>query len=134
MILQADKADDWVIATGKTNTIREFVKLAFNHIGVVLDFIGQGINEKAFIKSCSNPKYDLEIGKQVLSIDPKYFRPTEVDLLIGDPSKAKTELGWKSEIELPELVKDMMISDLILMEKELLLKNNRIENNNYYNE
>ncbi len=134
MILQADKADDWVIATGKTNTIREFVKLAFNHIGVELDFIGQGVNEKAFIKSCSNPKYDLEIGKQVLSIDPKYFRPTEVDLLIGDPSKAKRELGWKSEIELPELVKDMMTSDLILMEKELLLKNNRIENNNYYNE
>ena len=134
MILQADKADDWVIATGKTNSIRDFVKLAFHHVGIELDFNGKGINEKAFIKNCSNPKYNLEIGKQVLCIDPKYFRPTEVDLLIGDPTKAKNELGWKSKIDLPELVEDMMNSDLKLSEKELIIKNSDMKNKNYYKE
>ena len=89
MILQADKAEDWVIATGTTTTIRDFVKMAFLHIGIELEFKGSGVNEKAVIKSCNNEKYQLEIGKEILSIDPKYFRPTEVDLLVGDPTKAK---------------------------------------------
>ena len=108
MILQADKAEDWVIATGRATTIRDFVKMAFEYIGITLEFSGKGINEVAKIQSCSNPNYQLEIGKEVISIDPKYFRPTEVDLLVGDPTKAKEKLGWVPEIELEELVKDMM--------------------------
>ena len=94
MILQHDKAEDWVIATGKTTKIRDFVIMSFRHVGIELEFKGKGVDEKAFIKSCSNPKFQIEIGKEVLSIDKRYFRPTEVDLLIGDPSKAKKKLGW----------------------------------------
>ena len=112
MILQADKPEDWVIATGETTTVRDFVRMSFAHVGIELEFKGEGIDEKAFVKSCSNPDYQLEIGKEVLSIDPKYFRPTEVDLLIGDPSKAQKELGWECQYDLKALVDDMMASDL----------------------
>ncbi len=112
MILQHDKAKDWVIATGKTTSIREIVKMAFGYVGVKLDFIGQGINEKAVVKSCDNSKYKIEIGKEVLNIDPNYFRPAEVDLLVGDATKAKEELGWKAEISLEELIQEMVLSDL----------------------
>ena len=122
MILQAEESEDWVIATGRTTSIRDFVKMAFNHIGVELEFLGEGINEVAKIASCSNPEYQLEIGKEVLSIDEKYFRPTEVDLLIGDPTKAKQKLGWEPEITLEELVEDMMSSDLRLFKKDKYLK------------
>lgn len=122
MILQADKPEDWVIATGKTTTVRDFVKLAFREVGIELEFKGEGLNEKAFVKSCNNLKFQLEIGKEVLSVDPSYFRPTEVDLLIGDPTKAKLKLGWKIEYDLPALVEDMMKSDLALMEKKLYIK------------
>lgn len=116
MILQSDKAEDWVIATGETTTVRDFVRMAFREVGIELEFKGKGVNEKAFVISCDIDKYQLEIGKEVLSIDPLYFRPTEVDLLIGDPTKAKEKLGWVPEYDLPSLVKDMMISDLILMQ------------------
>ncbi len=122
MILQTEKAEDWVIATGRTTSIRDFVKMAFGHIGVELEFIGEGINEIAKIKSCSNPEYQLELGKEVLSIDKKYFRPTEVDLLIGDPTKAKRKLGWEAKITLEELVEDMMSSDIDLFKKDKYLK------------
>jgi len=132
MILQAEESEDWVIATGTTTTIRDFVKMAFNHIGVELEFSGQGINEKAKIKSCSSPNYQLEIGKEVLSIDEKYFRPTEVDLLIGDPTKAKQKLGWEPEITLEELVEDMMSSDLRLFKKDKYLKDGGFNTLNYY--
>ena len=132
MILQADKAEDWVIATGKTTTIRDFVKMAFAHIGVELVFTGEGIDEVARIKSCSNQDYQLEIGKQVLSIDKKYFRPTEVDLLIGDPTKAKEKLGWVPKITLEELVDDMMSSDIQLFKKEIYLKDGGYKSMNYY--
>ena len=132
MILQADKAEDWVIATGTTTTIRDFVKMAFLHVGVELEFKGSGVNEKAIIKSCNNEKYQLEIGKEIMSIDSKYFRPSEVDLLIGDPTKAKTKLGWKLEYDLPSLVKDMMQSDLKLVLKDQFLKDNGYETPNYY--
>ena len=132
MILQADKAEDWVIATGRTTTIRDFVKMAFAHIGVELEFTGEGINEVAKVKSCSNPDYKLEIDKEVLSIDEKYFRPTEVDLLIGDPTKAKEKLGWEPQITLEELIKDMMSSDLNLMKKEMYLKNGGFSTLNYF--
>jgi GDPmannose 4,6-dehydratase len=132
MILQADKAEDWVIATGRTTTIRDFVKMAFNHIGVELEFSGEGVNEIATIKSCSDSSYNLEVGKEVLSVDPKYFRPTEVDLLIGDPSKAKEKLGWVPEIQLEELVRDMMESDLKFFERDKYLSEGGHDTFNYY--
>ena len=122
MILQADEAEDWVIATGKTTSIRDFVKMAFSYVGIELEFVGSGIEEKAIIANCKNPNYQLEIGKEVLGIDSRYFRPAEVDLLIGDPTKAKNKLGWKLKYDLEALVEDMMKSDLNLMKKELYLK------------
>ena len=112
LILQADKPEDWVIATGETTTVRDFVILAFKEVGIEIEFKGEGIDEKAYIVSCSDENYQLEIGKEVLSVDPNYFRPTEVDLLIGDPSKAKEKLGWVPEYDLSTLVKDMMQNDL----------------------
>ena len=132
MILQAEEAEDWVIATGKTTTIRDFVKMAFSHVGIKLEFRGKGLEEKAIIASCKNSNYQLEIGKEILSIDSRYFRPTEVDLLIGDPTKAKTKLGWKLEYDLPALVEDMMKSDLVLMKKDLYLKKGGYKTLNYF--
>ncbi len=117
MILQHDKAEDWLIATGKTTSIRDFVRMAFDCVGIKIDFIGQGIDEKGVVKSCDNPKYQIEIGKEVLSIDPNYFRPTEVDLLVGDSTKAKEKLGWKAEIDLEELVREMILSDLKMIKE-----------------
>src|SRR6185437_5137126 len=93
-ILQYDKAEDFVIATGITTTVREFTKMAFNEAGIEIEFTGTGITEKGIIKKCSNEKYKLPTGKEVVAIDHNYFRPTEVDLLIGDASKAKEKLGW----------------------------------------
>lgn len=132
MILQADEPEDWVIATGKTTTVRDFVRMAFNEAGIALEFKGKGIDEKAYVSSCSNPKFQLPIGQEILSIDPKYFRPTEVDLLIGDASKAKNKLGWEPEYELDELVKEMMENDIKLMQKEQFLKDGGYETMNYF--
>ena len=122
MILQAEEAEDWVIATGTTTPVREFVRMAFNEVGIELEFKGHGIEEKAYVKACSNPEFQLEIGKEVLSVDPKYFRPTEVELLIGDASKAKNKLGWVPEFDLKDLVKDMMKNDVKFMKKDQFLK------------
>jgi len=122
MILQADQPEDWIIATGKTTTVREFVRMSFAELGIELKFIGQGLNEKASVVKCNNPSFKIEIGKEVLSIDPLYFRPTEVDLLIGDPTKAREKLGWVPKYDLKSLVKDMMQSDVKLMQKENYLK------------
>jgi GDPmannose 4,6-dehydratase len=133
MILQQEKPEDWVIATGKTTTVREFVRLSFEEVGIKLEFKGEGQDEKAFVVSCSNKDFQLELGKEILSIDPSYFRPTEVDLLIGDPSKAKSKLGWVAEYDLPSLVKDMMQSDLKLMKKNQYLKDKGYTNNNFKN-
>ncbi|MDA7558656.1 GDP-mannose 4,6-dehydratase [Flavobacteriaceae bacterium] len=132
MILQADTPEDWVIATGRTTTIRDFVKMAFKHIGVTLEFKGEGIDETVVVADCSNSTYQLEIGQEILSIDPKYFRPTEVDLLIGDSTKAKEKLGWEPKITLETLVKDMMDSDLKLMQKDRYLKDGGYETLNYF--
>jgi GDPmannose 4,6-dehydratase len=132
MILQADQPEDWVIATGKTTTVRDFVKMAFNEVGIELEFKGAGIEEKAFIKSCNHPVYQLEIGTEILNVDPKYFRPTEVDLLIGDASKAKNKLGWVPEYSLEDLVKDMMKSDIKLMKKDQYLKDGGYQTLNYF--
>jgi len=133
MILQAEQPEDWVIATGETTTVRDFVRLAFKEVGITLRFEGTGVNEVGIIDSIDYEKYQKsinpnnkqqttsnekrpEIGKEVLSVDPTYFRPTEVDLLIGDPTKAKEKLGWVPEHDLASLVKDMMQSDIKLMQ------------------
>ena len=122
MILQAEKPEDWVIATGKIATVRDFVRMSFTEVGIELEFKGEGINETATVTKCNNSLFQIELGKEVLSIDSTYFRPTEVDLLIGDPSKAKNKLGWVPEHDLESLVKDMMQSDIQLMRKKLFLK------------
>lgn len=132
MILQAEEAEDWVIATGKTTTVRDFVRMSFKEVGVELEFKGEGVDEKAYVKSCTNPAYQLEIGKEILAVDPKYFRPTEVELLIGDPTKANQKLGWIPEHDLASLVKDMMQSDLKLMKKEQYLKEGGYVVMNYF--
>tara|TARA_Y100001954_G_scaffold226946_1_gene269453 strand:+ start:1462 stop:2550 length:1089 start_codon:yes stop_codon:yes gene_type:complete len=117
MILQAEQPEDWVIATGVTTTVRDFVCLAFGEVGIELEFKGKGVNEKAFVTACNHKDFQVEIGKEVLSVDPTYFRPTEVNLLIGDSSKANNKLGWVPEYDLASLVKDMMQSDIMLMKK-----------------
>ena len=132
MILQAEESEDWVIATGKTTKIRDFVKMAFAHVGIELEFTGSGVNEVAKVVKCNNPNYQLEEGKEILAIDPKYFRPTEVDLLIGDPTKAKEKLGWEPQIQLAELVEDMMSSDLKLMQKDKYLEDGGYQTLNYF--
>jgi len=132
MILQADEAEDWVIATGKTTPVREFVRMSFMEAGIELDFVGSGVDEKAYVKACHNEECQLEIGKEVLSVDAKYFRPTEVDLLIGDPTKAKQKLGWETEYALKDLVKDMVQSDLQLMKKEQYLRDGGHRIMNYF--
>ncbi|MDO6471526.1 GDP-mannose 4,6-dehydratase [Maribacter sp. 1_MG-2023] len=132
MILQAEEPEDWVIATGVTTPVREFVRMAFDELGITLEFKGQGIEEKAYVKSCSNKELKIETGKEVLNVDPKYFRPTEVELLIGDATKANTKLGWIPEYELKDLVKDMVNSDLKLMQKDQYLKNGGYTTYNYF--
>ncbi len=111
LTLQVDSPEDWVIATGNTTSIRDFVKLCFNYFGIELEFLGTGINEKGFIKSCLKKEFQLEIGKEVLGINSKYFRPSEVDLLIGDSSKAKQKLGWNPKYDLKSLIDEMIASD-----------------------
>ncbi|MFS4416946.1 GDP-mannose 4,6-dehydratase [Maribacter sp. 2307ULW6-5] len=132
MILQADQPEDWVIATGVTTTVRDFVRMAFAELGIELEFKGSGIDEKGFVKACSNPDIQLESGKEILSVDAKYFRPTEVDLLVGDATKANTELGWKPEYDLKDLVSDMVQSDLKLMQKDQYLKEGGFGIYNYF--
>ncbi|MEY3199796.1 MAG: hypothetical protein RJA13_1754 [Bacteroidota bacterium] len=132
MILQAEEAEDWVIATGKTTPVREFVRMAFQEVGIELAFSGEGVNEVATVVSCVNPDFQVEIGKEVLAVDPKYFRPTEVDLLIGDASKAKNKLGWECKYNLVDLVKEMMQSDLKLMQKEVYLESGGYKTFNYF--
>ncbi len=114
-ILQQDTAEDYVIATGVTTSVRDFVRFAFEEIGVELAFEGEQENEVAKVVKCNNPAYQLEIGKVVVKVDPTYYRPTEVDLLLGDPTKSKTKLGWEPKYDLQALVKEMVASDLDYM-------------------
>jgi GDPmannose 4,6-dehydratase len=132
LILQADTPEDWVIATGVTTTVRDFVKMSFGEVGIEVEFKGEGVDEKGYVKSCSNPEYQVEIGKEIVSVDPKYFRPTEVELLIGDATKAHTKLNWKPKYDLPALVKDMMESDVKLMKKDIYLKDGGYEIKRYF--
>jgi GDPmannose 4,6-dehydratase len=142
LILQAEEPEDWVIATGQTTTVRDFVRMAFAYAGIELEFKGEGVDEVGIVKSIDEDRIhslslslstitDL-IGKEVVAVDPKYFRPTEVDLLLGDPTKAETKLGWSREYQLEELVNDMMQSDLHLMTKDQYLKEGGYTIMNYF--
>jgi len=122
LILQQEVAEDYVIATGVTTRVREFVRMAFAETGIEIEFKGEGVDEKGYVVNCSNPEYQIAAGTEVVAVDPKYFRPTEVDLLIGDPIKANTKLGWKPKYDLKALVEDMMQHDLGHFKKEKLLK------------
>lgn len=140
MILQADEPEDWVIATGQTTAVRDFVKMSFAYAGIELEFKDTGINEKGIIASIDNARLqelgidntELKVGQEVVAVDPKYFRPTEVDLLLGDPTKAETKLGWSREYQLKELVDDMMASDLKLVTKDQYLKDGGYTIMNYF--
>lgn len=114
-ILQQDNPEDFVIATGVTTSIRDFVIMAFSEIGISLLFEGEQENETARVVACENPLYQLPVGQIVVRVDSKYFRPTEVDILIGDPSKSKKILGWNPKYDLKGLVRDMITSDLNLI-------------------
>jgi GDPmannose 4,6-dehydratase len=113
-ILQQEVPEDYVIATGVTTYIRDFVTMAFAEVGIELIFEGENESETAKVSACNNPLYQLEIGQVVVRVDPEYYRPTEVDLLIGDPTKSKTQLGWKPQYDLAALVQEMIESDLKL--------------------
>jgi len=119
LILQQEKPEDFVIATGETTTVRNFAKMAFSEAGIEIEFIGDGKSEKGIIKSCSDKKYQLQKGKEVVAIDPNYFRPTEVDLLIGDATKAKEKLGWRPKYTLAKMIKEMVSSDLDTYKRSL---------------
>ena len=120
LILQQDQAEDYVIATGITTTVRDFITMAFAEVGVTLEFRGEGVEEKAYIKT-STAGYAFLPGQEVVNVDPRYFRPTEVDLLIGDPTKSKVKLGWEPKCTLAELVSEMMVSDIEIFRKEKIL-------------
>ncbi|WP_024787487.1 MULTISPECIES: GDP-mannose 4,6-dehydratase [unclassified Lebetimonas] len=141
MILQYEKSEDWVIATGRTTEIREFVRLTGKYLGLEISFEGKGVNEKGIVTAIdeeklqnllktinvAHPQYIIDhvknlIGKDIVNVDPKYFRPTEVDLLLGDATKAKEKLGWESKITLEEMTKEMVESDLKENYQELVLK------------
>jgi GDPmannose 4,6-dehydratase len=123
LMLQQDKPEDFVISTGVTTPVREFIRMAFREVGVELEFKGEGVDEKGIVISSSNPDYQFKIGQVVLQIDPTYFRPTEVDLLIGDNTKAKTKLGWTPKYTLDMLVKEMVQADIEIFKKEKYLMN-----------
>lgn len=121
LILQQDVPEDFVIATGVTTTVRDFVKMSFAEVGVKIKFEGEGVNEIAKIIECNNKEFQLKIGQLVLKIDPRYYRPTEVEVLIGDPARAKQILGWELDYDLKGLVEDMMSADLELFKRDMLL-------------
>ncbi len=118
LILQQEEPEDYVIATGITTPVRDFVKMAFAEVGAEVEFSGSGVNEIGLIKSVSNAEFSLAVGQEVVSVDPAYFRPTEVELLIGDPTKSRTKLGWKPAYDLFTLCKEMVASDVEILRKD----------------
>lgn len=134
-ILQQDTAEDYVIATGITTRVRDFIKMAFNEVGFTIRFEGEGVNEIGVLESIDADKYKVAMGNEfniseiqlpkigdvIVKVDPKYFRPTEVDLLIGDPSKSKTKLGWQPKYDLKMLVEEMISSDVKLFQRDIHL-------------
>lgn len=143
LILQQETPDDYVIATGITTEVREFVRMAFNEIGIQVEFKGEGVDEKGYILSVNDGVFTKKVGAEFLAkiktqtqaiveVDAAYFRPTEVELLIGDATKSRTKLNWKPEYDLPALVEDMMASDVKLMKKETYLKEGGFRIMNYF--
>lgn len=131
-ILQQDEPEDFVIATGVTTTVRDFVRMSFKEIGVELEFTGEGVDEVGTVVASTNPDYPVEIGKQLVSVDSAYFRPTEVELLIGDPTKSKTKLGWEPKYDLEMLCSEMVAKDIELFQRDQLLKNAGFEIKNQF--
>ncbi|MEG2759112.1 MAG: GDP-mannose 4,6-dehydratase, partial [Rikenellaceae bacterium] len=144
LILQQDKPDDYVIATGVTTRVREFVRMAFAFIGLELEFKGEGVKEKGVLKAIRSDIFtnrvgseyleaiQKRIGETIIAVDPQYFRPTEVELLMGNPTKSRTVLGWVPEYDLKGLIEDMMISDVKLMKKDAYLKAGGYQTLNYF--
>lgn len=132
LMLQQEKPEDFVIATGITTEVREFVRMAFAEAGIEIAFRGSKEDEKGYVISCSNPEFQLTAGAEVVAIDPAYYRPTEVDLLIGDPTKAQTKLGWKPKYDLPALIKEMVASDIQLFKRERHLREGGFQSTNQY--
>jgi GDPmannose 4,6-dehydratase len=131
-ILQQPTAEDFVIATGVTTPVREFVRMAFEELGVEVEFKGKEEKEVGIVVASTNPDFPVEVGKEVVAVDARYYRPTEVDLLIGDPTKAQQKLGWKPAYTLPMLVKEMVDSDVTLFRKERILKESGFYIKNQY--
>ena len=146
LILQQDQPDDYVIATGITTTIRDFICKAAAEVGLILTFEGEGVDEKGYFTAVDKSIFVERVGEfyldniqkrienkeVIVGVDPKYFRPTEVDLLIGDPTKAQTKLGWKPEYDLDGLIKDMMRSDIKLMQKDAYLRKGGYQTLKYF--
>lgn len=132
LILQQEEAEDFVIATGVTTTVKDFVKLSFRHAGVEVSFEGEGINEKGIVSGIANPDAKVSVGDIIVEVDERYFRPTEVDLLLGDPTKAQQKLGWKAKYSLDELAKEMVEADIELFRKDLILKESGYRTLNQY--
>jgi GDPmannose 4,6-dehydratase len=125
LMLQRNQPEDFVIATGVTTEVREFVCLAFAHLGIEIAYKGEKEEEKGYIKACHHPDYQLETGKEVVAVDRKYFRPAEVDLLLGNPQKANEKLGWTPKYDLRGLVKEMMECDLREAKIAEFIRNNK---------
>lgn len=132
LMLQQETPEDFVIATGSTTEVREFVRMAFKEAGIEVEFKGSEENERGFVVSCSNASYQIAAGTEVVAVDPKYYRPTEVELLIGDPSKAKSKLGWKPKYDLPALVKEMVTADIELVKKERHIRDGGFQGKNQF--
>jgi len=140
LILQQEKPEDFVIATGVTTTVRDFIRMSFAELGIEIEFSGKGEAEKGVVIDVNKDRFEelgldtnsIKFGQTVVLVDPQYYRPTEVELLIGDPTKSNTKLGWKPKYDLPALVKDMVISDLHLMKKDQYLKEGGFKTMNYF--
>ncbi len=131
-ILQQPKPEDYVIATGVTTKVRDFILMAFAEVGITIAFEGEGVEEKGYVQACSHPDYQIEIGKEVVAVDPAYFRPTEVDLLIGDATKAQQKLGWKPAYTLEQMVAEMVEHDVKLFSADRYLKAAGYSIKNYF--
>lgn len=131
-ILQQDEPEDWVIATGKTTSVRDFVSMSFKEVGVTLEFKGKGIEEVGIVINSSNPEYNFQVGQEIVAVDPNYFRPTEVDLLIGDASKAQSKLNWKPKYTLESMCAEMVQADMKIFRKERVLKDAGYQVNNEF--
>ena len=122
-MLQQEKPEDFVLATGETTSVRDFVRMSFKEIGVELEFKGEGEQEVGIVIASNTPDFKIELGTEVVAVDPRYFRPTEVELLIGDPTKAKTKLGWQPKYNLQSMTAEMVKSDIAIFRRDQLLKN-----------